>query len=308
MLELTLRQLEYFVSIAEEGSITRAALRCHLSQAGISLALKEMEAAMNVDLVIRRKSRGIHLTPVGRAVALRAKAILDDIRRLAGPSEDNVLTGGQYTVGCVTTLSEMILPEVAEFFAVTHPQVDLQIIEDDAPELQERMLRGQIDLTFVNEAQAHPEVEVQTIRERPYRVALARDHPLAAGEEVSLRELEPFPAAMLNVRPASYLNEALFRGLGLTPNIKYRSTSVHAVRAIVGRGLAYALLMEPVDASSEGRPLTFLKARELTTTNSVTAALPRATRPLPLSSQLIKHCRQTLGGEVSTRTKPPIAD
>jgi DNA-binding transcriptional LysR family regulator len=295
MKDVTLRQLEYFVAVAEEQSITRAAAKCHVTQAAISQALRELEAVLGVQLAIRRKSKGVHLTSTGRAVATRGRTLLGEVKHLVS-AVDDTSTGasGTFTVGCFTTLSPVVLPEVAEFLVHAYPRVTLDIVEGSGPEIQERMLRGQIDLCFLYEAQRHPEVSTVLLRERRYRVAVAPGHPLAAHDALRVADLEPYPAAVLNVEPASYLNEALLRRCGITPNVVYRTASVQTIRALVGRGLAWALLMEEVAASHEGRPLRFLPVVDDLGTNSLLAALPKGVRPSPLTSAVIDHCRAAL--------------
>ncbi|HKU10974.1 MAG TPA: LysR family transcriptional regulator [Sinomonas sp.] len=305
MKELTLRQLEYFVAVAESQSITQAALKCHVSQAGISLALKELEASLGVQLLIRRKSKGVYLTPVGSLAATRARALIGEARHLV----DDVDAGaegysGTFTVGCFTTLSTLVLPEVAEFFAREHPNVTLDFVEGSGPDIQEKMMRGQIDVCFIYEVQRHPEVESVMLRRREFLVALSPRHPLAAKGAVDLLDLAPYPAALLNVEPASYLNEALLRRFGVEPNIAYRSSNVHTIRAIVGRNLAYSLLMEPVDESSEHLPLKYLPIVQEAGTNSLLVAYPRGVKLSGLARHLIEHCVGSLGatGRNATET------
>lgn len=309
MKEMTLRQLEYFVAVAESQSITQAALKCHVSQAGISLALKELESSLGVQLVIRRKSKGVYLTPVGSIAATRARALISEARHLI----DAVDAGaegysGTFTVGCFTTLSMLILPEVAEFFARKHPNVTLEFVEGSGPEIQEKMLRGQIDVCFIYEVQRHPEVEAVMLRRREFLVALSPHHPLAARGTIDLLDLAPYPAALLNVEPASYLNEAMLRRFGLEPNIVYRSANVHTIRAIVGRGLAYSLLMEAVDESHEHRPLKFLPITQETGTNSLLVSYPQGVKLSGLAKELIDHCARHLGQSVSGSPFPAVRD
>lgn len=302
MKDMTLRQLQYFVAVAESQSITQAALKCHVSQAGISMALKELESALGAPLAIRRKSKGVYLTPLGSIVATRARALISEAQHLV----DAVDAGaggysGTFTVGCFTTLSMAVLPEVAEFFAREHPGVTLEFVEGSGPEIQEKMLRGQIDVCFIYEVQRHPEVEAVMLRRRQFLVALSPDHPLADRESIDLHDLAPYPAALLNVEPASYLNEAMLRRFGVEPTVAYRSSNVNTIRAIVGRNLAYSLLMEPVSESHEKRPLKYLPVEQDTGTNSLLAAYPQAVKLSGLLQDLIEHCARYLDRHVAGR-------
>ncbi|WP_427005236.1 LysR family transcriptional regulator [Pseudarthrobacter sp. H2] len=307
MKEMTLRQLEYFVAVAEAQSITKAALKCHVSQAGISLALKELEAALGVQLAIRRKSKGVYLTPAGSIVATRARALISEAQHLIDAVDAGTAGySGTFTVGCFTTLSMLVLPEVAEFFAREHPKVTLEFVEGSGPDIQEKMLRGQIDVCFIYEVQRHPEVESVLLRRREFLVALSPDHPLADRNTINLLDLAPYPAALLNVEPASYLNESMLRRFGVEPNIAYRSSNVHTIRAIVGRGLAYSLLMEAVEESHEHRPLKFLPIAQNTGTNSLLVAYPQGVKLSGLAQELIEHCDRHLGQRTDGSPLPAV--
>ena len=298
MKDVTLRQLEYFAAIAEAGSITEAARKCHVTQAGMSMALKDLEAALGVQLAIRRRSKGVHLTPVGRVLATRARILLRDTQRLLH-SVGDATTGfvGTFTVGCFSTLSTQVLPSVAEYFAREHPRVALEMVEGSGLDIQERMLSGQVDVCFVFETQRHPEVEAVQLREMPYLVVLSPEHPLADREAVSVRDLDGYPAALLNVEPASYANQAMLRRFGLDPHVAYRSASVPTIREIVGRNLAWSLLLESVPASPGGRPLRFLPTVEDMGGNSLLLAFPRMTRPTGLAADLLRFSRTTFSAQ-----------
>ena len=295
MKEVTLRQLEYFIAIAEAESITGAALTCHVTQAAVSLALKDLESAMGVQLVIRRRSKGVQLTSAGRQLAIRARALVHEARHLLRPADDGT-SGftGSFTIGCFTTLSTLVLPALAEYFVREHPGVDLDLVEGTGPAVQERMLRGQIDLCFIYEAQRHPEVETVLLRERRFAVVVSPEHPLSDRPSIDLAELAGHPAALLNVEPATYLNEAMLRAAGVRPQIAYRSADVQTIRALVGRNLAWSLLMEPVETSPEGRPLRFLPITDELGTNSILIAHPRGMRPSELARAVIDHSRRML--------------
>lgn len=289
MRDVTLRQLEYLVAIAQDESISRAAVRCRVSQAAISQALRELENALGVQLAVRRTAKGVHLTPAGRAVATQARGVLHDVRQLAGHADT-----GRLTVGCFPSVSAQIVPEIADLLHNRFPDVQLEVVEGSATVLQERMLRGQVDVCFLYEMQLHSEVKPTLLRERRFKVAVATDHPLAARPDVRLKDLVGHPGALLNLEPASFLNEAMLARFGVIPQIAYRSADVLTVRALVGRRLAWSLLMTEVAASHDGRPLRFLPIVEDVGTNSLVAALPRGVRATGLVEQVIRHCQQVL--------------
>ena len=81
MAEYTLRQLEYFVAVAEAGSVTAAAAAVHLSQSAMSTALADLERALDVQLLLRHHARGVTLTAAGEQLVVASRQLLESGRR-----------------------------------------------------------------------------------------------------------------------------------------------------------------------------------------------------------------------------------
>jgi DNA-binding transcriptional LysR family regulator len=275
MNEITLRQLEYFVAVAEAQSVTEAARRCNVSQAAVSLALNQLEAAVGASLVIRRRGRGVALTPEGQVVAVRARQVTDQIGDL-GFAVDQVhgQLSGRLVIGVFRTLAIHTIPSLVDWFTRRHPQVELDFVEGAGPDIQEAMLAGRLQLCVAHEAQVLPDCTAEVLREAKRQVALSPEHPLAAQRTVSLAELAPYPAILVNEEPALQRTLAEFARAGVEPTVKWRSASVQVIQNVVGRNLAYSLLMHPATASPEGRPLVFRQLDGNHPTNSVMAVTP----------------------------------
>lgn len=257
MNELTLRQLEYFIAVAETGSITGAAERSHVSQAAVSLAITELEKTLGVTLTIRRPAKGVALTSEGRTVLPEARAILDQAQQLSERvSQVRQVLSGTLHIGCFRTLSMHVIPHLVEWFAEHHPMVELVFDEGNAQEIQEKMLAGQLAACLIYEAQLAAGCQSILVRTHARMAVLATDHPLADGAEVSLAQLAHYPAVLLDEVPAleRTLNE--FRIRSLEPKVLLKTRSVQTAQNIIGRGLAYGLLMHVPSHSPEGRPLT----------------------------------------------------
>lgn len=275
MSEVTLRQLEYFAAIAETQSISEAAQRCNVSQGAVSLALGQLELAVGATLVIRRRGRGVSLTPEGQVVATRARQVTDQVVDLA--SAVDVVHGqlsGRLTIGVFSTLAMHVIPPMIEWFVSRHPCVELDFLEGSGPEVQEAMLAGRLQLCVVYEAQLLPDCTSETLLETKRQAVFGVEHPLAAQRTVSLSELALHPAILMAEEPALQRTLEEFARAGVEPEIRWRSASVQAIQNVVGRNLAYSLLMQPTSASPEGRPLVFRPLAGSISNNSVTAALP----------------------------------
>ncbi|UPO78923.1 LysR substrate-binding domain-containing protein [Arthrobacter sp. Helios] len=166
------------------------------------------------------------------------------------------------------------IPALVDWFTTRHPQVALDFVEGSGPDIQEAMLAGRLHLCVVYEAQVLPDCSAELLKETRRQAVLSPDHPLAGQPAVSLAELAPFPAILMDEEPALQRTIAEFARAGVEPNVRWRSASVQAIHNVVGRNLAYALLMQPAPVSPEGRPLVFLPLAGNSRANSVMAALP----------------------------------
>lgn len=300
MNEITLRQLEYFVAVAEAGSITEAARRCNVSQAAVSASLNDLDRALGAPLTIRRRSKGAALTAQGRAASARARLVLEQVDGLVATARHaHGSMSGRLMVGVFRTLSPHVTPHLAEWFVTRHPAVQIDFQEGNGPDVQEAMLSGRVQVCVVHEAQLLPDCVGEELKVLRRQVVLSPDHPLADQPAVRLAELAEHPAALLDEEPALQRTLAEFRRHGVAPLVRWRSGSVPALQSIVGRGLAYSLLMQPTDRSPEGRPLIYRPIADETPTNSVLAATPRGVPHSTLVAEAIRSLQASWPGEPS---------
>lgn len=276
---LTLRQLEYFVAVAETSSITGAAARSHVSQAAVSLAVTELEKTLGVTLTIRRPAKGVSLTAEGRAMLPAARAILDQTQQLTEDiSQVRKTLSGPLHIGCFRTLSMHVIPHLVDWFRSHHPRVELIFDEGNAPEIQEKMLAGQLSACLIYEAQLEAGCRSILIRDHRRQAIMSPQHPLADHSEVSLAQLAQYPAILLDERPAleRTLNE--FYSRSLEPKVGFRTRSVQTVQNLVGRNLGYGLLMHSPSQSPEGRPLIAGKIADSLPRNALMLSSPPGRR------------------------------
>ncbi|MFL4475074.1 LysR family transcriptional regulator [Paeniglutamicibacter sp. MACA_103] len=275
MSELTLRQLEYFAAVAETQSVTHAARLCHVSQGAVSLALGQLEHALGVTLAMRQRGRGIALTPEGQEVATRARFITEQVERLRD-AVSQVHTGlsGRLSIGVFTTVAVQVVPHLIEWFCTRHPELQLSFVEGSGPEIQEALFAGRTQLSVGYETQFGQDCTLEMLQEFHRKVVVSPSHPLAEFEEISFAQLARYPAAFLNLEPALQHTLAEFQRHGVTANVGWLLANVPSIHSIVGRGLAYSLLMQPTENSMENRPLVFRPLSDETQTNSLVAAVP----------------------------------
>lgn len=265
MISVTVRQLEYFQAIAEEGSATSAAKRLHVSQAGLSAAIRQMEAAVGVQLFVREKSKTLALSPAGRHISEQVDSILMQLRMLESSVKDVAVgSGGIVTLGCLNALSISLLPGLAEYIQTHHPDISLRVVEGTYSEIDGSLRRGEVDAILDYQEHLSADLTITSIGKQPMYVIMPKGHPLRDLDQIEPKDLAGFPYILLDVAPMVQLVASVFKAAGerLEPLIAVRSNET--VRALVARGLGIAITSirpyrhESVEGMPvEVRPLNF---------------------------------------------------
>jgi DNA-binding transcriptional LysR family regulator len=193
---MDLKQLQYFLAIAEERSVTRAAARLHLTQPPLSAQLARLEQELGVPLVVRHR-RGVDLTDAGRTLAERARRLLVEVEATA---DEVTRTGqgrsGRFTLAFVSATAWSLLPPLLRRFRVDHPDVAVRLLEDgaDAVAAHVRTRRAELGLVYLPPAGAAagvgPDLDVAVVRRETLvavlPAALADRYP----DRVNLADLE----------------------------------------------------------------------------------------------------------------------
>ncbi|WP_110590197.1 LysR family transcriptional regulator [Microbacterium suaedae] len=292
MAEITLRQLEYFVAIADSGSLTAAAERCRVTQAAVSIALGQLERGIGTRLVIRHPGHGIALTTEGVAVAAHARSVLEEVDKVSSiVSEVRGRLSGRLSIGVYRTLSMHTIPALIDWFGTRHPEVELDFVEGSGSHVQNEMLAGRVHVCVMYRAQLGSACDATTLRSARRLAVMSPEHPLADKPDLTLRGLAAHPAIFLDEEPALQRTLAAFAAEGVEPLVPWRSSSVQTIHNVVGRGSAYSLLMQTTSRSPEGHPLVFRDLPGSPFDNPVVAALPRGVTPTALVSEALSAIR-----------------
>lgn len=253
-----MRQLEYFVAVAEAGSISQGAVRCHVSPVAVGQALKELERGLGVVLLRRQRSKGITLTPVGQDVVAYARGVLRSMDNL--PLLVDSVTRRMKSVlriGSFPTLAGWAVAPIIAEFAVAHPEVEIQLFEADYDTLHEKLEKGHLDIVIGLQNHVKPGVQVIPIAPVRLRLLLSSEHPLAAEDSIPLAELGGEHFVINALYPVSELLTDLLRRHGVEGAIRWRTTSTDVIKNLVGRNLAVSPVVSPGFSfiSNEGREL-----------------------------------------------------
>lgn len=296
---ITLRQLEYALAVADDGSMTAAAERLTVSQSAVSLAVADLERALGVQLFMRRKARGVTLTGAGRAILPEIRSLLaqaSDLHSLASGLGQSV--EGSLALGCYPTLTPFLVPRILSSFAQRHASVEIDLFEGSVDEMQERLLDGRCEVALMYESGIGPDVETTRLYAlRPY-VILPTDHRLARDEgPIRLADLRDEPMVMPDMPPSGELYRGILRGAGVEPRVAFTTTTAESLRSLVACGAGYSLVLQrPSPATTYAGPA--LRYREIADdirSVDVVLARARAARPTRRARAFSEFCVETLG-------------
>ena len=195
---MELRQLEYFVAVAEEANFTRAAERVHVSQSGVSAQVRQLERDLRAPL-IDRSGRVATLTAAGAAALPHARASLAAAAAVRQAVDDVTgLLSGRIVVGMVTACTVAPLFDALAAFHLAHPGIEIALVEGNSDWLVEQVRTGAADVALIGAAGTAPEgLDALTIVSEGLVAAVPPGHPLAGREAVTLAEVTRYPIISL---------------------------------------------------------------------------------------------------------------
>ncbi|MDE3132932.1 MAG: LysR family transcriptional regulator [Acidobacteriota bacterium] len=294
---LNLRQVEAFVAAAEAGSMTAAAERLQVSQSAVSLAVAGLERTLGTELFLRHRGRGLTPTAAGRELLLPARNLMADAELMRAQA-DAIGRGlsGRLTVGCFGTGAPLVLPALMETFERRHPGMSLDFVEGSTQVLEAALLEGRCEIALMYDVGLHVALEKEPLYSTVPYVLLAPEHPLAGRASVTLAELAVHDFIALDVQPVHEHQLGLFAHAGLSPRIRYRTSSYELLRSLVARNLGFTLLISRPygDVSYEGRPLVAVPLDGDVKSVEVMLARAPGLRPTLRAQAFAAHCRELL--------------
>lgn len=244
----TLRQLQYFVAVAEKGSVTRAAQSLSISQSALTGAIKDLEADLGVGL-FERLPRGLAVTQAGHQFLRHAGAILAQVSQARQHLVDEQQElAGDLHVGVTSLVAGYLFSDILARFRRAHPAVQVTALEDEVGYLEHLLVGGELDvgLMLMSGLPDRGALQSEILEVSPYRLWLRLDHPLGSRESIELADIAREPLIMLTLDEVEDATAGLLQALEPRPRIAFRTRSVEAVRSLVATGAGVALLPDMV--------------------------------------------------------------
>ncbi|MDG3084952.1 LysR family transcriptional regulator [Vibrio hannami] len=234
---MELRQLKYFLSVAEQGSISAASRKLNLAQPAISSAIKKLETELETALFYRQE-RGVSLTIAGEEFLVHARQILKQtadaqlsMKNLSG------LDTGVVEIGVPSMIGSYYFPPILMAFKHQYPGLQLNVIDDGTHNIQQMLLNDEIELGVIADQYLTPELDSGTLVKEEMVVCMAADHPLAQKERI---EYKDFLAHELVLFRKGYYHHSLINRISreekLSPKIAFSSNLLPLIKSIIRQG------------------------------------------------------------------------
>jgi DNA-binding transcriptional LysR family regulator len=243
---MELRQLAYFIAVADEKNFTRAAATVHVAQPGVSAQIRRLERELGQDL-LDRSGRSVQVTQAGAAVLPYARAALaaaagarQAVDELAG------LLRGHLTIGTVTSISsgEVDLPGLLAGFHRDHPAIEVTLSVANSDDLVDALRVGRLDLAFLGLGATMPAgIGTHILTSEPLVAVVSLRDPLAATTTLPLGALTGH--TLISLPHGTGLRSALDQACaaaGFVPRIAFEAGDPRVLAQLAAHGLGVAIV------------------------------------------------------------------
>ncbi|MGH3152075.1 MAG: LysR family transcriptional regulator [Streptosporangiaceae bacterium] len=298
---MELRQLEYFVAVAEERNFTRAAAKLHVTQPGVSAQIRQLERELGQEL-LDRSGRAVRLTEAGTAVLPFALAALGAVNgaRLA-IDEISGLMRGHVAVGMVVQCASLDIPDLLAGFHRRHPGIEITLAEDSSDHLTDAVRDGTYDLAFIGLGPVTPPgrqplagLDLQVVADEPIVAAVAPDSDLAGLGSVTLAQIAD--RAVISLPAGTGLRacvDAAYESAGRQARVGFEASDQRMLARLAARGLGLAYLPASV-ARAHGDGLHVLVVSDPEMRGRLALTWRTEAPVSPAARALIAHARAAL--------------
>ncbi len=227
---MELRQLRYFLSVAETEHLTQSADALFITQSTLSHGLRQLEAELGMPL-FDRIGRGLKLSHAGVAFRSYAQRALQELEAGRMALADMAgLQSGSLTVGVIPTFLTLFIPDVVAAFSAKYPGVRVMVRDLRSGQIEEQLIAGQLDLGIAFHPATREEIDAEPLFDERMHLVVHEGHPLAKRRSMRMRELADVPLALL---PASFATRRLideaFAQASIKPLVRVEMESVDAL-------------------------------------------------------------------------------
>ena len=257
---MTLTELKYIVTLAQEKHFGHAAERCFVSQPTLSVAVKKLEDELGVALFERSKS-AVQLTPTGEKIVDQARKVLEQasaIKEMAQLGKDQLTS--PLRVGAIYTIGPYLFPHLVPALHEQAPDMPLYIEENFTAVLRRKLRSGELDAIIIALPFTETDVVTRTLYEEPFEVLLSKKHPWAERTAIPIADLTTEKLLMLG-EGHCFRDQVIEACPALEMNLKNpeqtlvaEGGSLETIRHMVASGLGITVLPQSAIGTSQYAP------------------------------------------------------
>ncbi|MEH6629581.1 MAG: hydrogen peroxide-inducible genes activator [Halopseudomonas aestusnigri] len=235
MAKPTIRQLEYFLAVAETLHFRKAAERLNVSQPTLSDQIKELEYRLGI-VLLERSRQAVQLTSVGEDLLDRTRYLLRDLDDLCDAAKSaKGMLGGRLRLGVAPTVGPYLLPHVIPLLHQKYPKLKLHIREDRSRALEQTLREGLHDLVLTALPVEDDSFQFKALYEEPLLIGMSKEHPLAEKEIIEPDDLKGEEVLSLGAGHRLFEQiQLLCLEVGAVIQGDYEGTSLDTLRQMVG--------------------------------------------------------------------------
>ena len=237
---MTLTELRYLVTLAQEMHFSRAAEHWGVSQPTLSMAVRNLEQNLGVLLFERSKS-GIRPTAMGEQIIAQAQRVVaqaDCIIALAEADKNQL--SGDLKIGAIFTLGPYLLPQLISALKLIANQLSLSCYEGYNNDLRQKLRSSELDAILISKPFTEADVVTQEIYREPLQLVMPSNHALAAKKSIALDDLRGQSFLLLSEKQC--LREQMLEVFEPSPNNRVECSSLDTLRHMIAIGLGISIL------------------------------------------------------------------
>jgi LysR family transcriptional regulator, hydrogen peroxide-inducible genes activator len=252
---MTLSELRFVVSVAQEKNFRRAAAKSFVSQPALSLAIKKIENELGV-LIFERNRMGISLTTVGEKIVNQAQIVLEEVDKIKTISlvERNTQQV-EVKIGLIYSIAPYLLPSIIPLVKNSSPEIILEAEEDITTNLVKKLDEGSIDAAIIALPFDVPGIETQPLYDEPFKVLIPTKHPWNNKQKINAKDLKNEKILLLdNTHCFSMQVREACPGISDKAEVQ-AGTSLETIRNMVASNLGISILPQSATANNYSNDL-----------------------------------------------------
>ncbi|MDO4535921.1 MAG: LysR family transcriptional regulator [Clostridium perfringens] len=244
---MELRQLEYFITVTNLKSFTKAADKLHVAQPSITIAIKKLEDNLGVTL-LERKQKNINLTKEGEIFYKRANEIINSVNNVEKEMSDFKEAKKEIIkVSIPPLIGFHMLPKIFSQYYSENSSVELEIVEVGSLQTVELLEAGEIDLALIIQSHKNDCIETTSINAREILLCLPKEHPLTKENSIPFNKLKN--ERFLLLKEGNYIRRRILNECkehDFEPNIIYQSTQIESICTLISSGIGVSFLLDTI--------------------------------------------------------------